>query len=87
MTNATPMDISRLVSHLTKVVATERESVSTLLHELQPLKERIIVLKDECDEKKKVYKFTSFARRIRSQYLNDFFSLSLWNNSVLFLPC
>lgn len=54
MTNATPMDISRLVSHLSKVVATAREEVSALLHELQPLKEKIIVLKDDCDEKKKV---------------------------------
>lgn len=54
MTNATPMDISRLVTHSTKVVQTMREEVSTLLHELQPLKERIIMLKDDCDEKKKV---------------------------------
>lgn len=57
MTNATPMDISRLVTHSTKVVQTMREEVSTLLHDLQPLKEKIIMLKDDCDEKKKVCSF------------------------------
>lgn len=57
MANATPMDISRLVTHLTKVVQTTREEVSVLLHELQPLKEKIIMLKDDCDEKKKVKYF------------------------------
>lgn len=59
MTNATPMDISRLVTHSSKVVQTMREEVSTLLHELQPLKEKIIMLKDDCDEKKKVRSFLS----------------------------
>lgn len=54
VTAATPMDISRLVSHLTNAVATAREEVSTLLQDLQPLKEKVITLKDECDEKKKV---------------------------------
>lgn len=54
MTNATPMDISRLVTHLSKIVASTREEVSTMLQQLQPLKEKIIVLKDDCDEKKKV---------------------------------
>lgn len=54
MTAATPMDISRLVSHLSNAVATARGEVSTLLHELQPLKEKVITLKDDCDEKKKV---------------------------------
>lgn len=58
LANATPMDISRLVTHLSKVVAKAREEVSTLLHELQPLKETIIVLKDDCDEKKKVRKMS-----------------------------
>ncbi|XP_031617272.1 intraflagellar transport protein 81 homolog isoform X2 [Contarinia nasturtii] len=53
--NATPMDISRLVTHLSKVVSSTRDEVSTLLHELQPLKERIMLLKDDCDEKKKTY--------------------------------
>lgn len=54
MDTATPMDISRLVTHLTKAVVTAREEVSTLLQELQPLKEEMIMLKDDCDEKKKV---------------------------------
>lgn len=35
MANATPMDISRLVTHLSKVVAASREEVSAILHELQ----------------------------------------------------
>lgn len=60
MTNATPMDISRLVTHLSRVVAATREEVSGLLHELQPLKEKTIMLKDECDEKKKVHIFSFF---------------------------
>lgn len=54
MANATPMDISRLVTHLSKIVQTMREEVSVLLQNLQPLKEKIIMLKDDCDEKKKV---------------------------------
>lgn len=54
MNAATPMDISRLVSHLSKAVATAREEVSTLLQDLQPLKENVITLNDDCDEKKKV---------------------------------
>lgn len=54
MKTATPMDISRLVTHLTKAVVAAREEVSTLLQELQPLKEEMIMLKDDCDEKRKV---------------------------------
>lgn len=54
MNTATQMDISRLVTHLTKAVVTAREEVSTLLQELKPLKEEMIMLKDDCDEKKKV---------------------------------
>lgn len=63
MTAATPMDISRLVSHLANAVATAREEVSTLLHDLQPLKEKVITMKDECDEKKKV-KIAVILRRL-----------------------
>lgn len=59
MANATPMDISRLVTHSSKVVQTTRGEVSVLLHDLQPLKEKIIMLKDDCDEKKKVSSFYS----------------------------
>lgn len=72
MANATPMDISRLVTHLSKVVANTREEVSKLLQELQPLKEKIIMLKDDCDEKKKV-QFSSRALQIRFSFANSFF--------------
>lgn len=75
MANATPMDISRLVTHLSKVVATAREEVSTLLHELQPLKETMIVLKDDCDEKKKVRKILYAAVQCFHFTLLIFYSL------------
>lgn len=61
--SATMMDISRLVTHLTTAVAAARERVAALLQQLQPLKEKMIMFKDECDEKKKVYK----------EFLNLFF--------------
>lgn len=49
------MDISRLVTHLTRAVVTARERVGSLLQELHPLKEKMIMLNDDCDEKKKVF--------------------------------
>lgn len=52
--SATMMDISRLVTHLTTAVAAARERVTALLQQLQPMKEKMMMLKDECDEKKKV---------------------------------
>lgn len=64
MTAATPMDISRLVSHLSNAVATAREEVSTLLQDLQPLKEKVITLKDECGEKKKVDRISLVRTRL-----------------------
>lgn len=48
------MEISRLVTHLTRAVAAARERVSALMQNLQPIKERMMVLNDECDEKRKV---------------------------------
>lgn len=48
------MEVSRLVTHLTRAVAAARERVSTLVQELHPLKEKMVLLNDECDEKKKV---------------------------------
>lgn len=48
------MEISRLVTHLTRAVASARERVSALMQELHPLKEKMVLLNDECDEKKKV---------------------------------
>lgn len=48
------MEISRLVTHLTRAVAAARERVAALMQDLQPIKERMIVLNDECDEKRKV---------------------------------
>lgn len=54
-TSATSMmDISRLVTHLTRAVAEARERVAALLQELHPLKEKIAMLQDDYDEKKKV---------------------------------
>lgn len=55
--SATMMDISRLVTHLTTAVTAARERVAVLLQQLQPLKEKMIMLKDECDEKMKVKAF------------------------------
>lgn len=48
------MDISRLVTHLTRAVVAARERVTALLQELHPLKEKIAMLQDDCEEKKKV---------------------------------
>lgn len=48
------MEISRLVTHLTRAVGAARERVSALMQELHPLKEKMVLLNDECDEKKKV---------------------------------
>lgn len=56
--DANAADISRLVTHLTKAVVTAREEVATQLHYLQPLKEKIVAMKDDCDEKKKVLGFS-----------------------------
>lgn len=62
--SATMMDISRLVTHLTTAVAAARERVTALLQQLQPLKEKMIMLKDECDEKKKVKEFLIISKFI-----------------------
>lgn len=48
------MDIPRLVTHLTQAVVAARERVAALLQELHPLKERVAMLQDDCEEKKKV---------------------------------
>lgn len=91
MTNATAMDISRLVTHLSKVVANTREEVSTLLHELQPLKEKLIMLKEDCDEKKKVRTLFWLGMPKRSDFSFDeffaFFLVYLVNfiNSLFFM--
>lgn len=51
------MEISRLVTHLTRAVAAARERVSALMQELHPLKEKMVLLNDDCDDKKKVLAF------------------------------
>lgn len=48
------MEVSRLVTHLTRAVAAARERVSALMQEMHPLKEKMVLLNDGCDEKKKV---------------------------------
>lgn len=48
------MEVSRLVTHLTRAVAAARERVANLMQELQPIKERMVVMQDECDDKRKV---------------------------------
>lgn len=48
------MDISRLVTHLTRAVVTTRERVAVLLQELHPLKEKMNILQDDYEEKKQV---------------------------------
>lgn len=51
---STQTDNSRLITHLANAVATTREETSKLLQTIQPLSERMVFLKDECSEKKKV---------------------------------
>lgn len=48
------MDISRLVTHLTRAVVAARERVAVHLQELHPLKEKMAMLQDDYEEKKKV---------------------------------
>lgn len=71
------MEISRLVAHLTRAVAAARERVSALMQELHPLKEKMVLLTDECDEKKKVYaqRFSSLSTPMSKFALTFFFSL------------
>lgn len=49
------MDMSRMVAQLTQAVVSARERVSVLLQKLHPLREKMVMLKDDYEEKKKSY--------------------------------
>lgn len=69
------MEVSRLVTHLTRAVASARERVSALMQELHPLKEKMVLLNDECDEKKKVCELFSLHLGMNEFYM--YFSVAV----------